>query len=286
MSLSRKVSAVAMASMALVLVAGGAASARPRADEPATPTPPGVADQASMVKLNNCSGGLVRFRNAQDTDKAMLLTNGHCMESGEPPMGTAVINKASSRTGTLLAPNGSSLGTVRATRILYGTMTNTDMALYELTDTIGDIKTKYKTESLILAEAGPKPGDKITATSSYFKTNYRCQMTKQVYRVREGEWTWKDSISFTVTPQCKPGHGTSGSPILSDVTGEVVGVNNTGNDDGEKCTDNNPCEVDENGTISIDMKANYGQQTFWAVTCENADRKLDLKQAGCLLDPK
>lgn len=70
---------------------------------------------------------------------------------------------------------------------------------------------------------------------------------------------------------------------MSTSNGEVIGVNNTGNEDGERCTLNNPCEVDANGNITVDQGAAYGQQTWWFYTCLTATRTLDLNKAGCQL---
>src|SRR5690348_15053174 len=64
---------------------------------------------AGTVALNNCSGALVRFPSSVATDRAMLLTNGHCYEGGMPGAGVVLVNRSSSRTGQLLNAAGSSL---------------------------------------------------------------------------------------------------------------------------------------------------------------------------------
>src|SRR3546814_2272200 len=57
--------------------------------------------------------------------------------------------------------------------------------------------------------------------------------------------------SVRYTSSCNTIGGTSGSPVIDDATGKVVAVNNTGNEDGARCTVNNPCEVAENGTVTV-----------------------------------
>jgi hypothetical protein len=100
--------------------------------------------------------------------------------------------------------------------------------------------------------------------------------------LKEAGWTSHDSIRYT-QPGCATIGGTSGSPIIDAETREVVGVNNTGNENGRKCTMDNPCEVDEAGNVSVVYKAAYGQETFWIYSCLDAAQHLDLSVAGCLL---
>ena len=77
--------------------------------------------------------------------------------------------------------------------------------------------------------------------------------------------------------------GTSGSPIIHAETYEVIGINNTGNENGGKCTLNNPCEVDEQGNITVTKGASYGQQLFQIYTCLNDQGQFDLTVEGCKL---
>ena len=70
---------------------------------------------------------------------------------------------------------------------------------------------------------------------------------------------------------------------IRDSSKEVVGVNNTGNENGKKCTMNNPCEVSTDGTITYEKGLSYGQQTSWLYTCLTAERKIDLEKSGCKL---
>ncbi|MBC7464820.1 MAG: serine protease, partial [Bdellovibrio sp.] len=77
--------------------------------------------------------------------------------------------------------------------------------------------------------------------------------------------------------------GTSGSPITKAGTKIVIGINNTGNEDGQKCTMNNPCEIDLQGNITFTKGVSYGQQTYQIYSCLNTARELDLTVQGCLL---
>ncbi len=99
--------------------------------------------------------------------------------------------------------------------------------------------------------------------------------------LREDQWSWHDSIRYTAA--CDTIHGTSGSPIVDLASNQIVGINNTGNDDGQQCTLNNPCEVDANGNITVHQGQSYGQQTYWFNTCLTSANAIDLTKPGCLL---
>ncbi|WP_208905911.1 hypothetical protein [Streptomyces melanosporofaciens] len=62
----------------------------------------------------------------------------------------------------------------------------------------------------------------------------------------------------------------------------VVGIHNTHNDAGEKCTDNNPCEVGPDGTVTAVRGRGYGQQVYMIASCLTEGR-LDLSHPGCTL---
>ncbi|MEV0258823.1 serine protease [Streptomyces sp. NPDC050732] len=236
---------------------------------------------AGTVALSNCSGSVVRVPSSQPGDPALVLSNGHCLEGGFPAPGQVIVNKASSRSFTLLNASGGNAGTVRASKIAYGTMTDTDMSLYQLTSTYRDIESRYGIKALELNAARPEQGRAITVASGYWKRLYKCNIDGFAYRLKEGSWTWKDSVRYT--PACQTIGGTSGSPVIDDATGKVVAVNNTGNESGGRCTDNNPCEVDENGRVTVREGINYAQQTYWIVPCVGAGNKIDLSRAGCQL---
>ena len=102
------------------------------------------------------------------------------------------------------------------------------------------------------------------------------------YTLREGSWTFKDSIRFT-QPGCETIGGTSGSPIISASSYEVIGVNNTTNESGARCTVDNPCEIDSMGNVTFEKGASYGQQLYQLYTCVNSSNGIDLNIPGCKL---
>ncbi|MEV4346869.1 serine protease [Actinoplanes sp. NPDC049596] len=236
---------------------------------------------ANTIALSNCSASLVRYPSSVSSDRAMMLTNGHCYEGGFLSAGQVLVNRTSSRSGTLLNSSGGSLGTVRADRVLYATMTGTDVTLYRLTSTYATLSSRYGATALTIASSKAAVGTSIAIPSSYWKQIWNCKIDRYVPQLREGEWTWKDSIRYDAN--CDTIHGTSGSPIVSATSGQIVGINNTGNDDGEACTLNNPCEVNADGTTSVYQGQSYGQETYWFTTCLTSTRTIDLNKSGCLL---
>ncbi|WP_067469349.1 S1 family peptidase [Actinomadura macra] len=267
--------------IAAAVIGASTVTATAASAAPPVPAPPKAAiDFTSIVALNNCSGSLVRTPTAADTDPAMVLTNGHCYEGGEPGAGVVITNRSSSRTFSLLDSTGQrTLATLRATSVLYATMTDTDAALYKLNTTYAAIKSSYNTPALVMQTDHPTTGADLRVVSGYWKRIYSCKLDGFAYRVREADWTWKDSLRYTSS--CNVIGGTSGSPVIDAGTGKVVGANNTINESGGRCTLNNPCEVDEAGKVTVRANIGYAQQTYNLATCIAPGTVLDLNRAGC-----
>lgn len=264
---------------ALVLCAGGVTLA-PSSPASADPTIQ-AASLASTIALSNCSASLVRYPSSVDTDRAMMLTNGHCFEGGFINNGVVIQNRASTRSGTLLSSTGANLGTVRADLVLYGTMTGTDVLLYRLNTTYASIRTSFGSTALTISATHPVAGTSTYLPSSFHKRIWNCSITGFVPTLREDQWTWHDSLRYDTGCDTIP--GTSGTPVVDLNSNLVVGINNTLNEQGQSCTLDNPCEVDPDGTIHVFPGQAYGQETYWFTTCLNSSRTIDLTIPGCLL---
>ncbi|MFJ3233536.1 serine protease [Streptomyces sp. NPDC086787] len=264
---------------ALVITAAGMA---PAVAVPQTAKAPAVTvTYAGTVSLSNCSGSVIRFAGSVDTDPALVMTNGHCLETGFPDPGEVITNQSSSRTFGLLNSSGSRIATLRANRVVYSTMTDTDVTIYRTTTTYASIKNSYGINALTVSASHPAAGTAIKVVSGYWKRTYSCNVDGFVYRLKEGDWTWKDSVRYTSA--CNTIGGTSGSPVIDTATGQVVAVNNTGNEDGARCTVNNPCEVAENGTVTVRKGINYAEETYNIPACFTTGNVLNLNAAGCTL---
>ncbi|MFD3676948.1 serine protease [Streptomyces sp. NPDC058613] len=246
------------------------------------PAVPAVAvTYAGTVALSNCSGSVVRAPASQPNDPALVLSTGHCLETGFPAAGEVVKDRPSTRSFALLNASGSEAATLRASKISYATMTDTDLSLYQLTTTYAQIQSQYGIAALTLNDVLPARGSAIKVVSGYWKRTYTCTVDGFAYRLKEGAWTWKDSVRYTSS--CNTIGGTSGSPVIDTASGEVVAVNNTGNENGGRRTDNNPCEADESGRVTVRRGINYAQQTYTVVPCTGPGNVIDLNRPGCVL---
>lgn len=235
-----------------------------------------------IVKLSNCSGSLIMLEGQKADQKAIIMTNGHCIQKpgGYLNPGEVWTNRPLVRSIGIYDKN-MVLKKTNTTKIIYATMTNTDMALYELEMTYAQIRAKFGIEPLMLASTRPLETVKINIPSGYWDRNWACTTEGFAFSLREGDWTFTDSIRYN--EGCDTIGGTSGSPIVEDGTRTVIAINNTSNESGERCTLNNPCEVDEAGNVTVIKQRSYGQQTYQVYNCMNENFQLDLALAACEL---
>ncbi|WP_299923406.1 serine protease [uncultured Nocardioides sp.] len=236
---------------------------------------------AGTVRLPGCSGSVVRWPAALDTDRAVVLTNGHCVR--RPFLGAREVLVGHRRWTRVELLDG--LGRVarvgRAVRLQYATMYRTDVAVLRLRDTYADLA-RAGVAPLVLAAEGPSRGDRIRIPSGYWTEQRACTTTGTAYRLHERMWDWWSSIRLPARDGCAIRGGYSGSPIVSRQTGLVVGIANTGYVGGRRCIDS-ACEENRRGRVVMRRGMNYGQQTSWLLGCLDAGRTFDLDVPGCRL---
>ena len=239
-------------------------------------------DFEGIVKLSNCSGALIAFNGQPLSSNAIVMTNGHCIDypNGYLKHGEVLSNRPVAREMEIFDRN-MELHSVLATRLLYATMTNTDIAFYELNESFNDIYRRTNIRPFLLDSARPLTGISIDIISGYWDRGYSCNISGFVFELREDYWVFKDSIRYT--EGCNTVGGTSGSPIIARGERIIVGINNTSNENGNRCTRNNPCEVDRQGDIKVRKGVRYGQQTYNTYTCLTPNFRIDLNQRGCTL---
>lgn len=242
----------------------------------------GEYDFEGIVKLSNCSGSIIKFDGQPMTSKAIVLTNGHCLSSfgGMLKPGEVIVNKNDSRSMKVYTKD-MKLIPVKTSRVLYATMTNTDMTLFELTVSYEDLANKYQIDAFEFSSTRPFIGMNIDIVSGYWDRGYTCGIEAFIFKMKEADWMFTDSILYSAG--CDVVGGTSGSPIVLKGTRNVIGVNNTGNESGKRCTMNNPCEIDERGEITVRKGGDYGQQTYNVYSCLRPDFNIDLSIPGCTL---
>jgi len=242
-----------------------------------------LASTISLIAADDCSATLVRYPTSRSKDPALMLTNGHCWEEVFIMPGVVLTDLPSSRSGDIYDADGQTVGQVHTDRLLYATMTGTDIALYRLTQTYSEIQHATGLKPLTISGTHPVDGRDISIPSGYSKIVYSCQINGFADTVHEAIWTWRDSIRYDPTSNCQLVGGTSGSPLVDNKSGKVVGINNTANVDGlQDCEINNPCEVQPDGSTKAYQGEGYGQETYWITTCLDHN-VLDLNKAGCLL---
>jgi len=250
---------------------------------------------ASTIQLSDtsgtCSGSLVTLKGRSKSEKALVLTAGHCTGEGKadfgvkaPTAGEVLRNLKIERAFTIntgiLAAHRACVG---VDELVYATMTDLDIALYQLSESYEEIEQRTAAKPLVISSERTLPaGTKVRAPSGLHENEQTCSIDGVVPTVREFVWTWASVVR--PTHECKQISGSSGSPLISEVTNEVVGVVGSVFFESDKpCAVMNPCEVDVAGQTSVAKKGtSYGHFARLA-SCADALGRFDLNVSGCTL---
>lgn len=242
---------------------------------------------AGFPALNECESSIVRTSSSQDDDPALLLTNGHCVPNVDesmdmPAQGADIVDQKIDAPVTFTDAGGYGMATSRIDRLLFATMTGTDLALFRLESSFSDLE-KKGARILHVATAPPKAGDAVTlmAADPFMGGPRECTIEAIVPTLREGGYDQHDALRMEEAERCISEPGFSGAALLAPDGKTIVGVNNTSNRDGEKCTVDNPCEVSESGEATVLHERPYGQQIVALNDCVAAGSVLDLDAPGC-----
>ena len=171
---------------------------------------------------------------------------------------------------------------MRASKIAYATMTDTDVSLYQTHSTYAQIEQQY---GIKRAGAGRRPpgagrGDQASSPATGSGST---PATSTGSRTTSRRATGPGRTRSATPRSARRSAARPARRSIDTATGKVVAINNTGNEDGERCTDNNPCEVDENGNVTVRQGINYAQETYGIAPCFGVGNKLDLSADGCAL---
>ncbi|MDY3048467.1 MAG: serine protease [Rothia sp. (in: high G+C Gram-positive bacteria)] len=249
----------------------------------------------STVGIYNCSASLIQLPGARDSDRALVLTNGHCIE----PVFDRYLDRGEVITNHTLfwlfnkgyfkeiSFYGGETPTVLAkgklTDIVYSTMDDTDIAILKTDKTYAQLKASGVKIRPFSTER-PQQGTQIQIPSTYWNKAYSCQIDGFAHELHESPWVWKDAIRYTAEG-CRVQSGSSGSPIVDAQSGAIIGVNNTYVGGGDECGLGNACEVSPDGSIRTMSGRGYGTQTYTIPTCFNGS-SLAMNKPGCLLPKK
>jgi secreted trypsin-like serine protease len=242
----------------------------------AVPADSPVPDLEGAVYLNGCSASVVRTASSAPSDAALLLTNGHCVAQ-RPAPGDAVVDQPDDQVVRIADGQGYPQATAKTTRLLYATMTGTDVALYRLDKSYAALGA----EVFVLGTTPAVAGERVEILSAGGGNRYSCTIDAVIPHLREDGY--QQDSSYRYDPACGPGHGSSGSPLVLGDGTTVIGVHSTGNDSGEQCTENNPCEVAADGTVRAEQGRRYGQRTTMLPACLTEGSRLDLSAPDCTL---
>ncbi|MFB6891529.1 trypsin-like serine protease [Kitasatospora sp. NPDC056327] len=241
-----------------------------------------VPNVEGTAKVGACLGSVVRPPTARPKDPALVLTNGHCVPSGRPAPGTALVDRPADLKDpvTINDSAGYPRTSARATRLVYATMSGTDIALYRLDKTYAQL-TAEGAKVFRLSTTPMRRGDRLSM--AYNVNRPSCTVEAVVPRLREDGHEQDRAVRYATGDGCVSRPGYSGSALLAPDGETVVGIHNTHNRDGGQCTDNNPCEVARDGSVTAVQGRSYGQQVHRIAACLTAGSRLNLNRPGCAL---
>lgn len=125
------------------------------------------------ARLPGCSGAVVRWASALDSDPAVVITNGHCVRFPFLGARETLVDVKQYKRIELLDGAGKVATTVRGTRLAYAAMYRTDLAVYELRESYADLAAAGVTP-LTLATRGPARGDRVGIANTGYVGGRRC----------------------------------------------------------------------------------------------------------------
>jgi hypothetical protein len=229
-----------------------------------------------------CSGSLVEFNRAPDA-KAVMITNGHCSRANLLEPGEVIKDVPYVRpTAPISVGTRQGFRGVTVARVLYGTMTGSDVALIELNQTYKQL-TNLGAKVYPIANKDPAVGTLTRIVSGFWKERQDCTIISRAATLLEGGWTFKDAFAFN--DACRIRGGYSGTPVVDPASNEVVAVVNTVNERGADCAVNSPCELGPDGKRVAYPNRGYAQRVTDIPACISASGELDLRANGCRLAP-
>ncbi|HEY4456641.1 MAG TPA: trypsin-like serine protease [Pseudonocardiaceae bacterium] len=236
---------------------------------------------AGEVAVNGCMGSVVRTPDARPNDGALLLTNGHCVQGDRPAVASALVDQPANFPIGIADHDGYDQTTANATRLVYATMTGTDVALYRLDKTYAQLAAAHATV-FTLSTKPMSANQKLAILTGAYRES--CTLAATVPHLREGGYQLDNAMRIVESDDCILGPGMSGSAMVAADGRTIVGVHNTSNQgNGTACSDGNPCEVGADGKVTSVPNAAYGQQIDMIPGCFDKGSVLDLNRYGCTL---
>ncbi|MBM3801391.1 MAG: trypsin-like peptidase domain-containing protein [Acidimicrobiia bacterium] len=224
---------------------------------------------------------------------AYVLSNGHC--SNFPGPNEVLIDRPAVRNRVIFnffADTRDQQVAVPVARIAYASMKGQDIAVLELAERYADItamgfaswrpslKLPERNEPVVIVGA-PLQHNPETA----FLRLAACQVDGRVPHVLEFNWHWYDFDRYTCAGIQS---GSSGSPVISRLTGRLLGLVNTTTAGGRprytECSLDHPCEPAA-GSEESRPETSYATPLVRLDRCFDRTGRFNLRGSGCPLDP-
>ncbi len=224
---------------------------------------------------------------------AYVLTNGHCSDF---PGSNEVLPDRPGGTHRVIfnffADTTNEQVTIRVSRIAYATMKGHDVAVLELATRYTELVeqgfepwrpalTLAERDEPVVVVGAPLQRDSQTA----FLRLAACRLEGRAPLVLEFIWHWYGFDRNTCTGILP---GSSGSPVISRITGQVIGLVNTTTAGGRlrytECALDHPCEPRRDGEESR-PETSYTTPLVRVGRCFDETGRFNLRGAGCPLDP-
>lgn len=223
----------------------------------------------------------------RDDQPAMIVTNGHCvgLVTRSP---NVMVNQEFSADVNFNHFKDSQPIKAKATKVLYGNMNTKDLAVVQLNMTYGELKAKGVKPLKIAKQYRPdrmknvaSPVDGVPAEDRFLRAN-ECASGDRV-NLMEGSFVWKNQISFA----CPASGGSSGSALVSEKSGEIMGLLNTGirqlGEPGPPCQFNSPCELGSSTGNQSQTDMRYGFDLTFLHQCASNSCEIDVTRKDCPL---
>ena len=240
----------------------------------------------NLAATNGCSAGYVDIGRSIEA-KAVVLTNGHCV-GGTLAARQAMVNIPTSKSFSIFRASGAKLN-VTGTRLMYATLMDTDIALYELKETNAELQKKGLVPFVFYHGEAPL-GSAVRVTSGYWKETQECFLERRVHKLLEGFGSdisdpsiATNAIAFS--KDCDIRGGYSGTPVIDSASNSVIAIAFTGSEGNNACAESSPCEEDEQGNRLYRKGVSYAARVDQISDCI-VDGEFNLTLPTCTLFKK
>jgi hypothetical protein len=244
---------------------------------------------AKLSVAGSCTGSWIIPREGAPEDApAYLFSAGHCYSTSfgtsELVRNREIANGVASFRYFIDTPAERRV-TVPVRRVVWASMANTDVAVFELGATVSELRRQGLSpltlgdhvEDELIVRGIPVSG---TPIEDQYLREAGCQF-QGVFNLIEFVWTFRRFLRH----DCADIRGgSSGSPVINRRSGEVVGVMSTTVEGESSCYLGTPCVI--GGEQPEVLEGSYSAPVWGWNVCFAADGRFDPEAAGCPLETR